>query len=294
MKHTVLILAALALPAVAGSDPLDFQPLFDGKSLEHWDGNPDFWSVQDGVITGQTTAEKPTKRNTFLVWKGGELDDFELKVDFKIESGNSGIQIRSFPLEGAADQWRIGGYQADFDFSQKFAGLIYGEKYRGILAKRGEKATIGDNGKPVVTGATGDPAELVKAIKTGGWNTFHVVAKGNHIKQSINGVLMAELFDQRREVVDAASLPSQVVHAFLAAEDSSFYHHEGLDFPGILRAAWANLREGRVVQGGSTITQQVAKSLLLTPERSLRRKAREAVLALRIERNLSKAEILHL
>ena len=194
MKHTILLLAALAISASAGADPLDFQPLFDGKSLEHWDGNPEFWSVQDGVITGQTTAEKPTKGNTFLVWRGGELDDFELKVDFKIESGNSGIQIRSFPLKGD-DQWRVGGYQADFDFSQKYAGLIYGEKYRGMLAKRGEKATIGDNGKPVVTGATGDPAELVKAIKTGGWNTFHIVAKGNHIKQSINGVLMAELTD---------------------------------------------------------------------------------------------------
>ncbi|HSH71265.1 MAG TPA: transglycosylase domain-containing protein, partial [Deferrisomatales bacterium] len=111
---------------------------------------------------------------------------------------------------------------------------------------------------------------------------------------SRDGVLMAELFDQRRELVDVASIPPHVVHAFLAAEDSSFYQHDGLDFPGILRAAWANLREGRVVQGGSTITQQVAKSLLLTSERSLRRKAREAVLALRIERNLSKAEILHL
>jgi penicillin-binding protein 1A len=111
---------------------------------------------------------------------------------------------------------------------------------------------------------------------------------------SRDGVLMAELFDQRREVVAADSVPPHVVHAFLAAEDSSFYRHNGLDFPGILRAAWANLREGRVVQGGSTITQQVAKSLLLTPERSLRRKVREAVLALRIERNLSKAEILHL
>jgi type 1 glutamine amidotransferase len=199
MKHSIFLLAALALPLSAAPDPLDFQPLFDGESLKHWDGDPRFWSVQDGVITGQTTAETPTKGNTFLIWKGGELDDFELKVDFKIESGNSGIQIRSFPLEGAADQWRIGGYQADFDFSQNFAGLIYGERYRGILAKRGQKAEIGENGKPVVTGATGDPAELVKAIKTGDWNTFHIVAKGNHIKQSINGVLMAELTDNDDE-----------------------------------------------------------------------------------------------
>ena len=209
MKCTFLLLAALALPAVAGSDPLDYQPLFDGTSLEHWDGNPDFWSVQDGVITGQTTAEKPTKGNTFLVWRGGELDDFELKVDFKIESGNSGIQIRSFQLPGD-DQWRIGGYQADFDFTQKYAGLIYGERYRGILAKRGEKAEIGDNGKPVVTGATGDPAELIKAVKTDGWNTFHIIARGNHIRQSINGVLMAELTDNDDEARRSGLLALQL------------------------------------------------------------------------------------
>ena len=142
MKQTALLLAALALPLTAAPDAHDFQPLFDGKTLEHWDGDPKFWSVRDGVITGQTTAENPTKGNTFLIWKGGELDDFELKVDFKIESGNSGIQVRSFPLKGA-DQWRIGGYQSDFDYDNKWTGLIYGEKYRGLLSKPGEKSTIG-------------------------------------------------------------------------------------------------------------------------------------------------------
>ena len=194
MKHTLLILAALAAPAIAQTDPLDFQPIFNGKSLEHWDGNPDFWSVQDGVITGQTTAEKPTKGNTFLVWRGGELDDFELKVDFKIEAGNSGIQIRSFQLPNK-DQWSIGGYQSDFDFGNQWAGTIYGEQYRGILAKRGQKTEIGENGKPTIKGATGDPAELGKAVKAGDWNTFHITARGNRISQSINGVPMAELID---------------------------------------------------------------------------------------------------
>ena len=111
---------------------------------------------------------------------------------------------------------------------------------------------------------------------------------------SRDGVLMAELAEERRKVVPVSAVPLPVVHAFLAAEDSQFFAHEGLDWKGILRAAWANVREGRVVQGGSTITQQVAKSLLLSPERSYRRKIREAILALRIERNLTKDEILHL
>ncbi len=195
MKHSLLTLLAFVFPLIVQADPLDFQPIYDGKSLNNWDGDPKFWKIEDGVITGQTTAENPTKGNTFLIWKGGELDDFELQVDFKIESGNSGIQIRSFPLKGA-DQWRIGGYQSDFDYENKWTGLIYGEKYRGLLSKPGEKSTIGDNGKPTVTGKTGDRAELAKAIKKDDWNTYHIVAKGNHIKHSINGVLQAELTDE--------------------------------------------------------------------------------------------------
>ncbi len=111
---------------------------------------------------------------------------------------------------------------------------------------------------------------------------------------SRDGVLLAEFYEERRKLVDVEALPAHVVRAFLAAEDSGFFSHEGLDLAGILRAAWANLRERRVVQGGSTITQQVAKSLLLSPERSLRRKLREAVLAVRIERNLTKRQILFL
>jgi len=111
---------------------------------------------------------------------------------------------------------------------------------------------------------------------------------------SRDGALMAEIAEERRKVVALSAVPPNVVHAFLAAEDSQFYAHEGLDWKGILRAAWANFREGRVVQGGSTITQQVAKSLLLSPERSYRRKLREAILAVRIERNLTKDEILYL
>jgi penicillin-binding protein 1A len=111
---------------------------------------------------------------------------------------------------------------------------------------------------------------------------------------SRDGVLMAELFDEHRYEVDPLELPDHVRLAFLAAEDSGFYQHQGLDFMGILRAAIANLRSMRVVQGGSTITQQVAKRLLLTPEKTFQRKFKELALALRIEKNLSKDQILAL
>ena len=85
-----------SLPSWAADAEEGFKPIFNGKDLDGWDGNPDFWSVKDGAITGQTTKEKPTRGNTFIVWRQGELDDFELRLAYKIIGGNSGIQYRSF------------------------------------------------------------------------------------------------------------------------------------------------------------------------------------------------------
>jgi len=109
-----------------------------------------------------------------------------------------------------------------------------------------------------------------------------------------DGTVLAELFTERRTVVSIATLPPQVKLAVLAAEDAGFYEHEGLNYYGILRAFLVNLRAGRTRQGGSTITQQVVKNLLLDPERTYRRKIREALLARRLEQELKKDEILEL
>lgn len=185
-----------------------FKDLFDGESLAGWDGDPQFWRVENGEIIGESTEDKVIEENTFLIWNQGELDDFILDVDFKIssESGNSGIQHRSFKIpkgEGkdkAKHDWRLGGYQADFESGDKWPGLIYGEKFRGILAKRGERAVFKDGAtKPEVTGSIGDPDELIKKVKKGQWNTFRVVAKGNKIQNWINGTLMSELTDEHAD-----------------------------------------------------------------------------------------------
>jgi len=111
---------------------------------------------------------------------------------------------------------------------------------------------------------------------------------------AFDGRLMTEYFQQRRYVVTLDQVPRQVRLAFVAAEDGSFFRHKGIDLVGIARAALANLLAGRVVQGGSTITQQVARGLLLTPQRTLMRKLKEMILAWRMERSLSKDEILFL
>ncbi|NJC87933.1 MAG: PBP1A family penicillin-binding protein, partial [Desulfuromonas sp.] len=111
---------------------------------------------------------------------------------------------------------------------------------------------------------------------------------------SDNGSTIAEIYDERRIVVPVARMPRRLIEAFVSAEDSNFFKHGGIDLVSIVRAAGKNLLAGGVVQGGSTITQQVTKSLLLTPERSFERKFKEAILAYRIENRLSKEEILYL
>jgi penicillin-binding protein 1A len=114
------------------------------------------------------------------------------------------------------------------------------------------------------------------------------------IVYSDDGEVIAEFFSERREVVPLALVPPHLVQAFVAGEDARFFRHGGIDYTAILRALYRNLFSGEIIQGGSTITQQVVKSLLLTPERTFSRKAKEAILAYRIEKDLSKEEILFL
>lgn len=111
---------------------------------------------------------------------------------------------------------------------------------------------------------------------------------------SKDGYLLAEIGLEKREIVDIKDVPARVISAFLSAEDDKFFEHSGVDYLGLARAMFANFRAGKVVQGGSTITQQVAKSLLLTSERSITRKVKDFILAQRIEEKLDKGEILYL
>lgn len=109
-----------------------------------------------------------------------------------------------------------------------------------------------------------------------------------------DGTIIGYLYKEKRILVSLSQLPPHLVQAFVASEDGRFFKHRGLDFFGILRALWKNIWAGEIVQGGSTITQQVTKSLLLTPEKSLSRKIKEAVLAYRLDQNLSKSDILYI
>jgi hypothetical protein len=189
----VFIASASALGSAIRADDDGFQSIWNGKDLTGWDGDPTFWRVEDGAITGQTTREKPTKSNTFLIWRdGATVDDFELKLEYRIFGGNSGVQYRSFERE----KWVVGGYQADIDSGNRFSGILYGELDRGILAQRGEKVVIGDDHKPKVQGKVGDPAEIQSKIKKEDWNEYHITAKGNRLVHELNGVTTSEAVDE--------------------------------------------------------------------------------------------------
>lgn len=110
----------------------------------------------------------------------------------------------------------------------------------------------------------------------------------------INGELIAELFKQKRDLVGYDELPQTLINAFIATEDQEFYNHFGINFNAILRAMIKNVQAGRIVQGGSTITQQLAKRLFTESEKTYARKALEAILALQIEKKFSKEEILEM
>ena len=203
--------APLADDDAAKGDDDGWESVFDGKTLKNWDGNPKFWSVQDGAITGKTTKENPTKGNTFIIWRGGEIDDFELQLEYKIIKGNSGIQYRSF--EVPKQKWVVGGYQADFEAGKTYSGILYGERFRGILANRGDKTVIGANHKPRVVGSVGKSAEIQAKIKHEDWNTYHVVAKGFHFVHRINGVVTAECTDEDVQMRRKSGILALQLHA---------------------------------------------------------------------------------
>ncbi|MEM6472666.1 MAG: DUF1080 domain-containing protein [Planctomycetota bacterium] len=170
--------------------------LFNGKDLSGWVGRDDLWSVEDGQIVGRTTADAPLKGNTFLIYEEMEPADFELTLQFKIENTNSGVQFRSKVLDKEA--FVVGGYQADIDFSNQFAGILYEEKGRGILAKRGFSVTIDEKGDKKTT-KFADGRKLGNAIHPGEWNDYRIVAKGKVIKQFINETKTIEVIDNQTE-----------------------------------------------------------------------------------------------
>ena len=172
-----------------------FERIFDGQSLSGWNAlDMTYWSVRDGAITGQSTTEHPCRSNQFMVWQGGEVTDFELKLHFRVVGNgcNSGVQFRSvFKPDGLAV-----GYQADIYQDGSYLGGVCDELHTRtggeLLTANGKKTVIDAAGRRTSTdvGATA-------ALKPAGeWNEYHITARGQHITLSINGVVCSELTDE--------------------------------------------------------------------------------------------------
>lgn len=182
-----------------------FVDLFDGKTLKGWTGDINYWRVENGVLIGETTLTTPElKNNTFLIWQGGELGDFELITEYRISlQGNSGINYRSEKVKNIP--FALKGYQADIDGMNNYTGQNYEERKRTTLAYRGEEVSIPDKQGSVennawtariVTKSIGDSDLLKKHIKSEEWNQCRLVVKGNRMQHYINDVLMSDVIDR--------------------------------------------------------------------------------------------------
>jgi hypothetical protein len=209
----ILAGCALWLSAAGVASAEEFRSLFNGRDLTGWDGNPRMWSVKDGVIRGRTTISTLAIANTFLIWKGGVLRDFELKVKFRIQSGNSGIQYRSKALAN----WSVAGYQAEIENTPGKVGFLYEERGRKYLAKVGDRVEIQPDGTRNVVGKIADKEEYLKSghYKEKGWNEYRIVARGSHITHHLNGLQTVELTDDDTANRSLSGILALQIHAGL-------------------------------------------------------------------------------
>lgn len=222
-----VLLLTLALPAAAQNRPTQSLPpepqgmeaLFNGKDLTGWDGDPRLWSVRDGIIRGETTRENAAKGNTFLISKAAPAADFDLRLRFRCSAtNNSGVQYRSKHItDGKVNNaWVVRGYQGEIRNETKLpnvAGFIYDEGgKRGRLCLVGEKAVWKD-GKKTVTGQTCTQDGFAKAFHRDDWNEYAIIAKGNRVRQYINGLLTVDFTDEEPEQALKSGIIALQLHA---------------------------------------------------------------------------------
>jgi len=183
--------------APAGDEP-GFRPIFDGKSLAGWEGDPKYWRVEGGALVGEITPETVIKSNTFIIWQGGAPADLELKAEYRITAaGNSGINYRSVVVPDPvtpANKFAMRGYQFDIDGGNRYTGQNYEEKGRLFHALRGQVTHVVGGQKPVLLSSTGDSDALAQFI-TKDWNAIHLIIRGNTLIHMLNGHLMCVVID---------------------------------------------------------------------------------------------------
>ena len=213
LSKVVMLLVMLTASAYNGfgqTNKTGFISIFDGKTLNGWEGDTNLWRVENGNLVGEITPDKLLKTNSFIIWKGGEPADFELILEYRIATpGNSGINYRSEQLTDVPHALK--GYQADIDGKNNYTGQNYEERGRTTLAYRGQKTVIDPLAKPSasvredvknnawtglkVTESLGDKDKLKSHIKSEDWNEIHLIIKGNRLQHFVNGVLMSDVTD---------------------------------------------------------------------------------------------------
>lgn len=216
---TSFAFAAEPIAPAAPPEPEGMIKLFNGKDLTGWDGDTRLWAAKDGAIHGETTPEKQTKGNTFLIYVGDqdkpvEFKDFELRLSFRIDHGNAGVQYRSTHLvENKNNKWVVKGYQAEVENTPGKVGFLYHESGRGWLVNVGDKMVISEDGKKEVAGKLGNKDEIAKTYKKSDWNDYVIICKGNHVQHFLNGIQTIDLIDNDQKAAPKSGIIALQIHA---------------------------------------------------------------------------------
>jgi putative heme-binding domain-containing protein len=205
--RVILAVVCLSFAAVACGDE-GYRELFNGRDLTGWIGDGGIWSVEDGLLTGQTKSAEELSHNTFATWTGGVLEDFDLRLEFRVQGdNNSGVQYRSRRAQDVSP-WSIVGYQADLHSAPNYSGMLYDEGGRGILAERGQSVHVGAKGEKTVKTIEADP----KSVDLTDWNVLEISARGNRLVHKLNGEVTVEAVDKDAENADLKGLLALQVH----------------------------------------------------------------------------------
>jgi hypothetical protein len=207
LTSTVLLcLTGAFFPGFGADLEEGFVSMFNGQDLAGWEGMPGWWSVEDGAITSQSTPEKPCPRAHYLMWRGGEPGDFEMRLEFRLLGGNSGVQFRSKELP----DWDTSGYQADIEEGGQWTGCLF-EHTRLGLGLRGQKVLIDEDGTKHVT-FIGDPLKLLEVFRKDDWNSYRIIAQGSEITLMINGRVMCEVTDNQSDIAAKSGVIALQMH----------------------------------------------------------------------------------
>jgi hypothetical protein len=202
-------LAAVPAHAVAAAGA-EFKKLFDGKTLNGWKAaEMSYWSVEDGAVTGKITEAHPLKENLYLIWQGGELTDFELKLKSRVFGSkdiNNGFQFRSKELPNHD----VAGYQVDNNLNTEWLVRLYDEHGRHDLARRGQRTVFDERGKATNTGIS--DAKGAPWFKLEEWHEYHLICEGPRLTLKVDGRLAAEVIDNDPSQRDSSGILGLQLH----------------------------------------------------------------------------------